>query len=150
MTAIVSHSWITFQLVENLIRRSREDSEIKLKKFTVQEATGKAENFCSNIVRVSATYALDSKSHLEQTQNFIVKSSIEVGDFNSLNVEVAYFPKEIAIYDEILPAMEKLLLSIGDKTQIAPRWGLRNGFLRRREQVNNFFFISDASLPVKN
>lgn len=121
MSETSSRSWITFQLVENLVRRSREDNGIKLKTFTVQAAIGKAENFCSNIVRISATYVLNSESQFEQTQNFIVKSSIEVGDFNSLNVEVAYFPKEIAIYDEILPAMETLLLSIGDKTQIAPR-----------------------------
>lgn len=123
MSAKASSSWITFDIIENLMRRSKGDTELKLKTFTVHDAIGKAENFCSNIVRVSATFCYDSKSSVEQTQNFIVKSSIEVGVFDSLNDEVAYFPKEIVVYDKILPEVQKLLLSIGDKTRIAPRYG---------------------------
>lgn len=125
MNAISSSSWITFDLIENLIQTIKEDNRFKLKTFNVHDADGKAENFCSNIVGVSATFYHDSDNSIEQTQNFIVKSSIEVDDFDSLNNEVAYLPKETIVYKKILPAVEKLLLSIGDKTRIAPRYALR-------------------------
>lgn len=124
MSAIASSSWITFDIIENLIRRSKEDNGLKLKTFTVHEAIGKAENFCSNIVRVSATFRCDSQPSLDQTQNFIVKSAIEIDDFGTLNDEVNYFPKEIVVYEQILPEVQKLLLSIGDRSQIAPRYGM--------------------------
>lgn len=121
MSVIAPSSCITFDVVENLIRKCRDDNNLKLISFTVNDAVGKAENFCSNIARISATFFSGS----EETQYFIVKSSMEVGDFDTLNDEMSYFPKEILIYDEILPAAAKLLLSIGDSTQIAPRWECR-------------------------
>lgn len=124
MSAIASSSWITFDFIENLIQTIKKDKGFKLKTFTVHGADGKAENFCSNIVGVSTTFLHGSDTSIEQTQNFIVKSSIEVDDFDSLNDEVEYLPKEAIVYNKILPAVEKLLLSIGDKTQIAPRYGL--------------------------
>lgn len=116
-----SRSWITFDLIQNLIRRSRKDNDLKLKTFTVHDGIGKAENFCSNIVRVSATFCHDSDCLLDQTENFIVKSSLTVDEFDVLNEEVAYFPKEIIVYEKILPEVVKLLRSIGDKRRIAPR-----------------------------
>lgn len=95
--------------------------QLKLKTFTVHDAIGKADNFCSNILRVSATFCYDSNNLFEQTQNFIVKSSLEVVEFDSINDECGYFSKEIIVYDKILPEVERLLLLIGDKTRIAPR-----------------------------
>lgn len=125
MSAIASSSWITFDLIENLIKTIKEDNGFELKTFIVHNADGKAENFCSNIVGLSATFYHGSDTSIEQTQNFIVKSSIEVDDFDLLNDEVAYLPKETIVYNKILPAVEKLLLSIGDETRIAPKYALR-------------------------
>lgn len=116
-----SRSWITFDLIENLIRRSKKDNNLKLKTFTVDDGIGKAENFCSNIVRVSVKFYHHSNCSLEQTEMFIVKSSLTVAEFDVLNEEVAYFPKEIIAYEKILPEVVKLLRSIGDKRRIAPR-----------------------------
>lgn len=119
MSEAASSSWLTFDLVENLIRKSEANNELKLKTFIVHDAIGKAENFCSNILRISATFC--SESSLAQTRDYIVKSSLEIDHFDLLNDEVSYFPKEIVIYDQILPEVQRLLLSIGDTTQIAPR-----------------------------
>lgn len=119
MSPIVPHPWITFDLIERLVRKSKGDNRCILRTFNIDDGIGKAENFCSNIVRVSATFRSDSS--YEQTQNFIVKSSLEDVEFDSLNKEVAYFPKEIIVYDKILPAVGKLLFSIGEIKSIAPR-----------------------------
>lgn len=121
MSVVAFTSWITFDLVENLIKRSHGDNCLKLKTFAVNDAVGKADNFCSNIVRVSATFGHDSSISIERTQNFIVKSSLGGNEIDSISTEVGYFPKEINIYDEILPEVERLLLSLGDKTKFAPR-----------------------------
>lgn len=117
-----SIAWITFDLVEELIRRSNGDNRLKLKTFTIHDGIGKAENFCSSIVRVSASFCNVLRTSIEQEQNFIVKSSLEVGEFRAVNNEVEYFPKEIIVYEKILPEIKKLLLSIGDKGRIAPRY----------------------------
>lgn len=120
MSAI--REWITFDLVENLIRTSNGDDKLKLKTFTVLDGIGKAENFCSNIVRVAASFCNASSSSNEQTQNFIVKLSLDVDEFDASNDEIAYFTKEIIVYERLLPEAEKLLLSIGDERPIAPRY----------------------------
>lgn len=119
MSAVVSNSWITFDLIEKLIQKSGEDN--KLKEFTINDGIGKAENFCSNIVRVAATFIYNSDLSRQHTQHFIIKSSLEVDAFDLLNDEVAYFPNEIIVYDQILPEVAKLLLIIGDEKRIAPR-----------------------------
>lgn len=121
MCTNVSIPWITFDLVEDLIRRSSGNNSLKLKTFTVHDGIGKAENFCSNIVRISASFCNVLSSSIERKRNFIVKSSLEVGEFSAVNDEVEYFPKEIIVYEKILPEIKKLLLSIGDKRRIAPR-----------------------------
>lgn len=119
MSPIVPRPWITFDLIERLVQSSKGDNGCKLRTFNVDDAIGKGENFCSNIVRVSAIFCSDSS--FEQTRNFIVKSSLEDDEFDSVNNEVAYFPKEISVYDKVLPAVEEMLLSIGEKKRIAPR-----------------------------
>lgn len=119
MSTKASCPWITFDLIENLIQRSKADDELKLKSFIVQSGIGKAENFCSNIFRVSATFSYGTQT--EQTQSFIVKSSLNVDEFDTINDEVAYFPREIRIYNEILPKVEELLSRI-DNVRIAPRY----------------------------
>lgn len=119
MSTIVPRLWITFDLIERLVQGSKGDNKCKLRTFNGDDAIEKAEFFCSNIVRVSAIFCSDSS--FEQTRNFIVKSSLEDDEFDSLNNEVAYFLKEIIVCDEILPAVEEMLLSIGEKKRIAPR-----------------------------
>lgn len=122
MSSIDSRVWITFDLIEDWISKCISDREVELKTFTVDDVVGKAENFCSNIVRISATFLSDSKSSSLQTQNFVVKSSLSDASFEPSNEQFNFFPKEIVVYENILPKMAELLLSIGDTTRIAPRF----------------------------
>lgn len=118
---MIPKKWITFDLIQDSVRKSEQNTETELKSFSVHEAVGKAENYCSDIVRVSSIFTTAGAVATEQRRSFIVKSSIETTEYDSLNEEVSYLPKEIKIYDQILPAVAQLLLSIDDDTQIAPK-----------------------------
>lgn len=118
----MSSTLISEDLIRKIAECANENYSVEIKTFKVENAVDSGENFCSDINRISVNLVLhDEFENRISSQNFIIKSSISVGEFDKLNEEVLYFPKEIQIYKIILPAAEKLLRSIGDQTSFAPR-----------------------------
>lgn len=115
------YAWITFDFVQSLIEKTDSENWWKLKSFNVASAIPKGENFCSDLIRLSALYSKSQNSD-ECEKDFIVKATIPNETFDVITDEVGFFPREISVYMTILPEVEKLLRSAGFHTRFGPRY----------------------------
>lgn len=115
---------ISPEFVQNIIEKSDPNaSRVVLKSFDVKNGAVAGENFCSEILQVDAEYVRyneDSQS-IDVEKSFIVKLSLNEGAIEAISEEVQYFPREIKIYQDILPQVKKLLDAIGVNSSFTPK-----------------------------
>lgn len=121
MTEYKQHKFLTKEFFENILQKHHSDVSIQVTGIKVEAALGKGENYASDIIRAQVEYKTGlSGDH--RMQQYIVKASLADSNMQDMLEEYDVFHREIVVYDKILPYVESLLLSINDKTKLAPRY----------------------------
>lgn len=118
-------SFLDQAFFEKVIRHAEKDANAKVSNFDIQPAMKPGENFASAVFRASITYT--SKFVKEgKTISVILKTKPVLGPENAAYAEVIekspFFQNEMALYGKILPDIQSLLLSAGDKDILSPKW----------------------------
>ncbi|XP_058817294.1 uncharacterized protein LOC131680598 [Topomyia yanbarensis] len=113
--------WINGELLQQLLKAehaSSENQSLEILKYSVCAATKKGDNYASEMFRATIEYVMDN----EQRKCTRILKVIPSGDIQRIVMEKNnIFPREIAVYKDILPRIHRLLKSIGDLTVISPK-----------------------------
>ncbi|XP_055544366.1 uncharacterized protein LOC129729654 [Wyeomyia smithii] len=112
------YSFITKEYLEGILQKEQCESVVSVKEFTVVPALGKGENYSSDILRVKINYVTGSNNH--RTQTYIVKSSLATEGMADLLEQYDVFHREIAVYRNVMPRVERMLATIGYRSKLAP------------------------------
>lgn len=110
------YPWINKNFFENILRKDVGNDNLTVTHFSIKAALGKGENYSSQMIRANVNYKYNNK---ENTISLIIKAELIV---NEVSAESGMFFKEIHIYENILPELHKLLLSIGDDTKLSAKY----------------------------
>lgn len=112
--------WINEAFIVQNLRKIEKTDEISLKSFSVCDALGKGENFCSNLIRITVLYDVHSASAeklngiSEKKISFVLKTEIENNDFKEITNYLNLFERETVVYADILPRVKHILNSLED------------------------------------
>lgn len=115
-----SYPWITNDFFLKIVQSVEQSAEeISITSFTVAAALAKGQNYGSNMLRAIVTYTHRNRT---VTLPLIIKCGIVANaELGKYYTELGLFRKEINIYRNVLPEVEKRLRSIGDQTKLAPK-----------------------------
>jgi Ecdysteroid kinase-like family len=112
------------QFFDKVVRHSEKDANAKVSAFDIKPAMKPGENFASAVFRVSITFR-SKYSKEDKTISVIVKTKPvlgpEMADYAAMIENSPFFRNEMAMYGKVLPDMQALLLSAGDKEVFAPK-----------------------------
>lgn len=112
--------WLNSGYFEQLLRKSREDSNIKVHTLDVKYAIPRGENFVSVIYRVQVVF--DTKDQSTVNRSYIVKG-ISSSEFTVKKLgEDGYnvYEKEMDVYERIIPELNRLARSLGERSELYP------------------------------
>ncbi|XP_059621270.1 uncharacterized protein LOC132264938 [Phlebotomus argentipes] len=105
---------------EDILREAENDRTLSITTFELFPGTKPGENFSSSMFKAVVSYT--SRGETVDSRSFIVKTMpIEEGFQKDILEEMPVFDREIAFYTEILPEMMKMMKSIGDEEELAPK-----------------------------
>lgn len=122
--AKVVPAFLNQDFFDKVVREMEKDANAKVSEFEIAPGSNPGENFASAIFRGTITfkskYAKDGK-----TISVIIKTKPVLGPEMAAYAEVIekspFFKNEIALYGKILPEIQSLLLSAGDKDILSPK-----------------------------
>ncbi|XP_055543463.1 uncharacterized protein LOC129729009 [Wyeomyia smithii] len=112
--------WIDHDLLEKILRSekgSNGQQELKIVSFDVSAATKKGDNYASEMYRVLIEYIREGRPEkCSRILKVIPSGEIQRIVMENNNI----FPREIAVYRDILPKIHKLLRSMSDESPLSP------------------------------
>mgnify|MGYP002655305108 CR=1 FL=1 len=116
--------WLDQIFFEKVVRQMEKDANAKVLNFDIAPAQKAGENFASAVFRGKITFT--SKYAKEaKTISVIIKVKPVLGPEMAYYAEILdrspFFPNEMALYGKILPDIQSLLLSAGDKDILSPK-----------------------------
>ncbi|XP_059620938.1 uncharacterized protein LOC132264676 [Phlebotomus argentipes] len=108
--------WLNKFFFNDILRKEFES--FKVIRVGIAPATGKGENYASVMYRVKLQVE-NKEKHVVQ-RNYIVKALPDLGVSQDMIKQFNVFPKEIEMYDNILPAFEKMYEDVGVKIRFGP------------------------------
>lgn len=115
------YPWITNAFFERILRADQQDKSIAVKGYTLNAALGKGENFASQMLRCHVEYTKLTGTEVDESISFIIKAALPNADLSALTTELGMFRKEIIAFQQVVPAAEKLLRSIGDYARLSAK-----------------------------
>uniref|UniRef100_A0A182XXH1 CHK kinase-like domain-containing protein n=1 Tax=Anopheles stephensi TaxID=30069 RepID=A0A182XXH1_ANOST len=97
------------------------DSEFTIEQLDVHPATEAGDNFVSIMYRVKVTVRMATAEGEQRIVSLIVKALPRLGLSEEMIMALNVFPKEMAVYTEILPAFEQLYRERGVEVAFGPR-----------------------------
>lgn len=116
--------WISSNFVQSIIEKSERNNNVVLKSFNAKQCFNEGENFSSHMISMKVVF--ENGIEDEKQRDFLLKIAIQTEEFAKICKECLIFEREIEAYTKVLPAVEKLLESIGVGGQIAPRCIMMN------------------------
>lgn len=110
-------SWLNESTFQILLRLDRKNERIHVKDLVIEEALARGENYASQMLRVTVKF---HDGFVDVAEPFIVKGMVIHG-VPSIVTELRLFQKEIVNYQQVLPAVQSLLRSIGDDTVLSAK-----------------------------
>lgn len=122
--AAVIPEFLDEKFFDKVIRQMEKDPNAKVSDFEISEGSKPGENFASAVFRATVTFK--SKYTTEyKTISVIIKTKPILGPEMAAWTEIIekspFFRNEMAIYGKILPDIQSLLLSAGDKDVLSPK-----------------------------
>lgn len=109
--------WLNKFFFSDILRKDYES--FKVVNYKIEPAIGKGENYVAVMYRVKM--AVENNVNGLETRSLIVKVDQEQGPSAELMKEFNVFPKEIEMYNEIIPAFEKMYKAVGEDVQFGPK-----------------------------
>lgn len=110
-------SWLNKEYFADVL--IKEFNKFSIQDVNITKGTGKGDNFVAVLHRAQISFLNDDDEM--KNSNLIIKSRPTIG----LSVEITdgfnVFPKEIEMYEKIIPAFEDLLENINEETIFAPK-----------------------------
>lgn len=113
-----NYPWLTKEFFQKILCCDNSNSIISVNNYAVKAALAHGENYTSQMLRANVSYECDGK---KCEKRFIVKAALANKELKAMLDELRLFEKEIIIYQEVLPEVEKLLVSIGDHTKLSAK-----------------------------
>lgn len=113
------HKFLSKEFFANILKKQQCDKGIEVTNLKLEPGLTKGENYASDIIRVTVEYTAGSNN--QRCQKYIVKAGLADSNMQDMLEEYDVFHREIVVYDKILPVVHSLMLSIEDKTKLAPR-----------------------------
>lgn len=116
------YPWICNAFFERILSQCNRNHQqsISVSGYTLNAALEKGENYASQMIRANVQFTeLNSSSSTTLSHSFIIKATHPNAD--SQTVEKMQFRKEITAYLQVIPAVEKLLQSIGENLKLTAR-----------------------------
>lgn len=121
MNPFPQHKFITESFFQEILQKQYSNDSIQVEKLKLEAALAKGENFSSDIIRVEVEFRLNDNA-VKKSANYILKVGHSNDSTQELLDEFDVFHREIVAYRDILPAVDRLLLSVGDNTKLAPKY----------------------------
>lgn len=114
--------WINKEFFEKILQKEIDNFKSVLG-YTLKSALKLGENYASEMIRANVNYAIKScdSENKSETISFIIKAALLNQQLKNELDELNVFQKEIVIYRDILPAVQKLLQSIGDDSKFSAK-----------------------------
>ncbi|XP_055605524.1 uncharacterized protein LOC129753704 [Uranotaenia lowii] len=110
--------WLNGAYFESLLRKSKNDTSLKIKSAKVEFALGKGENYASEIYRVRVIYRTGRGEDF--SRSYIVKGRSTNAVAKRKLTEYKVQAKEMDIYELVIPEMKKMMRAIGDRAELYP------------------------------
>lgn len=117
-------SWIDQRFFEKIVQHMENDSEARVCDFNINAGSKLGDNFASLIFRSTITFESKFTDGKEKSISVIIKTQMasalgeEQYDFLS---ESPLFQTEMDMYSKVLPEIQSLWLSAGDKDLLCPK-----------------------------
>lgn len=105
--------WLNKDFFQKALTNKYKSSDIKISDFSIVSISGNGENYCSNMFKIELKFELSGKHIIE---NVVIKTEPS----NEMVTMMEFFPKEMEMYERIIPAFEKLFKEVGEIVQFAP------------------------------
>lgn len=113
------YSWVNTGLLEPRLQQYYKDETLKVTSLEVKPASGKGDGYAGLILRVFVTYVSETSTKDVKT-SFIIKTLIWDELTSRTQKRYNIVSKEIDIYENVLPKIKSLLMSIGVQGDIFP------------------------------
>lgn len=105
--------WLNKDFFEKIFNKKHSPLNVNVSDLKVVTTSGKGENYCSTMFKVELKYEVGSEQHQE---SIVLKT-----EPNGMIAMLGLFPKEIEMYDKIIPAFEKIFKEAGEDVQFGPK-----------------------------
>lgn len=114
-----NYPWITKEFFQNILQKEFSlKNGVIVQNYHLKHALSLGENYASLMIRCILTYKINN---VEEHINFVIKVPVPIKELREIFDEMKLFEKEIIMYEQVLPAVDKLLLSVGDHVKLAPK-----------------------------
>lgn len=122
-----NYPWITKEFFQNILKNQfsvHSDDCVTVDNYYLKHALSAGENYASLMIRCLLTYKINNNvQHTSDggKMNFVIKVPVPIKELREIFDEMKLFEKEIIMYEQVLPAVDELLSSIGDHVKLAPK-----------------------------
>lgn len=111
--------WLNSEYFEQLLKKVKGDSSIKVQSLDVKYALPKGENYASVIYRVQVVFHRKDLSE-EISRSYIVKGMAQTELAIEKLGEYNVYEKEMDVYEIVVPELKRLSRSLGDRSELYP------------------------------
>lgn len=115
--------WMDQSFFERVVREMEKDSSATVENFKVAAGSNPGDNFASSIFRGNIDFKSKFTSNETKSISVIIKTQIASNlGFHDYIKDSPMFRNEMEMYSKVLPEIEALLLSVGDKDLLWPKY----------------------------
>lgn len=122
--AKVIPSFLDQSFFDKVVRSMEKDPNAKVTQFDIKAGSKPGENFASAIFRCSMTFK-SKFTKVDKTISVIIKTKPilepEMADYAAILDNSPFFRNEMALYGNILPDIQTLMISAGDTEVFSPK-----------------------------
>lgn len=115
------YPWLNNAFFYEILEKEYPNEKIMVKKVHIKPALKHGENYGSQMIRATVQFAKNNRKEDIQDMRFVIKALVINEAMAKMAKDYHIFDKETIIYQKIMPAVEKLLESVGDNTKISPK-----------------------------
>jgi hypothetical protein len=116
--------WMNQSFFEKVVRQMEKDQQASVSNFDISAASKPGENFASAVFRASITFK-SKFTKTDKTISVIIKTKPSLGPemaaYAAILDAAPFFRIEMELYGKVLPDIQSLLLSAGDKDILSPK-----------------------------
>lgn len=114
--------WMNQSYFEKVVRQLEKDPKAEVTDFSVAAGSKPGDNFASSIFRAKISYKSKYTKEVK-TISTIVKTQMIQGlaEIHDLLKDAPFFRNEMEMFGKVLPEIQALWLSVGDKSPLCPK-----------------------------